>query len=528
MRRRGARCQLNRPLNQVLIVGGGTAGWLTAAVLAAGHDSASATGLGVTLVESPDVATIGVGEGTWPSMRQTLRAIGVSELDFFRECGASFKQGSKFIGWCDGAEDDFYYHPFSLPAGYQQSNLVPFWQRRAAEISFAAAFSSQESICEAGLAPKQAATPEYAAVANYAYHLDAGKFADFLKRHCVEHLGVRHVLDNVTAINAAEDGDIESLGTRSSGELRADLFIDCSGARSILLRQHYGVGFVERRDILFNNRAAAAQVPYPAADYPIASATLSTAQDAGWVWDIGLPARRGVGYVFSSDHASEDEAVETLRRYLRASPATAPGADIEPRILRFEPGHLETFWHRNCVAVGMAAGFIEPLEASAIALIEMSAATIRDQLPANRAAMTQIAERYNRRFRYRWERVMDFLKLHYVLTRRESSDYWRDNCRADSIPDRLRELLALWRTQPPSHYDLEQTDEIFPSASYQYVYYGMGGRTESRPTSSLRDSPEAAERFMRENLDLTRRQQQGLPSNRELLELYLRRPGAQA
>ena len=260
---------MSKPLKNILVVGGGTAGWLTAAVLAAGHNARFESGVQVTLIESPDVSTIGVGEGTWPSMRDTLSRIGVSERDFIRECSASFKQGSKFVGWRTGDDGEFYYHPFSLPQGYLHANLVPYWQAEHPDTSFAAAFSSQEALCQLGKAPKQAETPEFAAVANYAYHLDAGKFATFLQQHCTQKLGVRHVLDHVAGVNSAENGDIASLSTRENGDIAADLFIDCTGVASLLLGKHYEVPFVSQKKILFNDRAIAMQVPYAADDDPI-------------------------------------------------------------------------------------------------------------------------------------------------------------------------------------------------------------------------------------------------------------------
>ena len=507
---------MNSPLKHILVVGGGTAGWLTAAVLAAGHDSRLPSGVQVTLIESPDVSTIGVGEGTWPSMRDTLRKIGVSERDFIRECSASFKQGSKFVGWRSGQDEEFYYHPFSLPQGYLHANLVPYWQAEHPDLPFAAAFSSQAALCELGKAPKQPETPEFAAVTNYAYHLDAGKFADFLQAHCTKKLGVRHVLDHVAGVNAAADGDIASLATRNTGDIPADLFIDCTGVTSLLLGKHYEVPLISQRDILFNDRAIAMQVPYASPDDPIASATVATARSAGWIWDIGLPTRRGIGYVYSSDHESDDQAEQTLRQYVDADVRSISPVDIPARRLRFDPGYRREFWHRNCVAVGMSAGFIEPLEASAIALVELSAAMIRDELPANRQVMDTVARRFNQRFRYRWERVIEFLKLHYVLTERTDSSYWTDHCREEGVPDRLVELLELWRFQPPSRHDFTQTEEIFPSASYQYVLYGMGFNTEPRATSSQRDSFEMAQRYFRDNQVQLEKQVNGLTDNRAL------------
>jgi flavin-dependent dehydrogenase len=508
---------VNKPVRSIIVVGGGTAGWLTAAVIASGHDSKIESGVRVTLVESPDVSTIGVGEGTWPSMRETLRRIGVSERDFIVECSASFKQGSKFVGWSTGDPTEYYYHPFSLPHGYLEANLVPYWQTEHSGISFASAYCTQEALCQLGKAPKQVQTPEFASVANYAYHLDAGRFATFLQKHCVGKLGVRHVLDHVSGINESESGDIASLSTRLNGKLAADLFIDCTGASSLLLGQYFGIPLISQRHVLFNDRAIAMQVPYATEDEAISSATIATARNAGWIWDIGLYSRRGVGYVYSSDHEDDDSAEETLRNYLRLSGRSCDYDRIPARGLKFSPGYRKKFWHRNCVAVGMSAGFIEPLEASAIALVEMAAAAIRDELPADREIMDIVASRFNERFTYRWERIIEFLKLHYVLTRISDSKYWLDHCSENSVPDRLADLLSLWKYQPPSRHDFFQTDEIFPSASYQYVLYGMGFKSIQRSTSSPRDNFETAHRYFTENRALTERQIQGLPTNRELI-----------
>ena len=516
---------MNSPLEHILVVGGGTAGWLTAAVLAAGHNASLESGIRVTLIESPDVNTIGVGEGTWPSMRDTLRKIGVSERDFIRECSASFKQGSKFVGWRNGDDEEFYYHPFSLPHGYLNANVVPYWQAEHPDISLASAFSSQEALCQLGKAPKQAQTPEFAAVANYAYHLDAGKFATFLQKHCTQKLGVRHVLDHVTQVKPAANGDIAALATKQSGDLPADLFIDCTGVASLLLGKHYKVPFVSQESVLFNNRAIAMQVPYAADDDPIASATIATARRAGWIWDIGLPSRRGIGYVYSSEHESDDQAEQTLRQYIDSDRRSGHAEDIQARRLKFNPGYRQHFWHRNCVAVGMSAGFIEPLEASAIALVELSAAMIRDELPANRKIMDTVASRFNQRFTYRWERVIEFLKLHYVLSSRTDSAYWTDHRKQEGIPGRLAELLELWEYQPPSRHDFTQTDEIFPSASYQYVLYGMGFKTLPRETSCQRDSFEIAQRYFEENQRQVEQQIKGLTENRALIDHLVRMPG---
>jgi len=502
-------------IRHVVVVGGGSAGWLTAGLIAAEHRAHSPDGLRVTLIESPDVPTIGVGEGTWPSMRDTLRRIGVSESDFFRECDAAFKQGSLFARWRSGGDGDYYFHPFSLPQGYGDAALAERWQQAHAQVPFADLASYQPHLCMAGRAPKQAATPEFAAVANYGYHLDAGKFGQFLKKHCLERLGVHYVPDHVLGIDSHEDGDIAALRTKSHGLLAGDLFIDCTGMRSLLLGQHYGVPFLSQQEVLFNDTALAVQVPYEREDSPIASQTTSTAQRAGWIWDIGLPTRRGVGHVYSSAHTSDEQAECDLRAYIAASggPRDCPA----PRKIRFQPGYRSHFWHRNCVAVGLSSGFIEPLEASALAMVELSAAMIVDEMPVTREHMDVVARRFNDTFRYRWERVIDFLKLHYVLSRREDSAYWLDNRAPGSIPERLQELLSLWRYRAPMRGDFPRIEEVFPTASWQYVLYGMDWRSAAGATR--RGDGALADSFFREAADLTRRMLPALPDNRTLLAL---------
>lgn len=505
-------------IQRVIVVGGGSAGWLTAGLLAAGHGDR----LQVTVLESPSVAPIGVGEGTWPTMRDTLRSIGVTEADLVRESDASFKQGSRFNGWVTGQADDHYFHPFVLPQGYTEADLVSAWLSQHAALPFAELVSFQPHLCLQGRAPKQFATPEFAAVANYAYHFDAGKFGVFLRSHCVDKLGVQHVLDDLVGVTSHDNGDIAALQTKEHGAIAGDLFIDCTGMQALLLGRHYQVDFVSQKHVLFCDSALALQVPYPDERTPIASQTISTAHAGGWIWDIGLHARRGVGAVYSSAHFSDDEAQSALLGYI-ARTGGSPSDLPPPRKLSFEPGHRETFWHRNCLAIGLSAGFLEPLEASAIALIEHSAGLLRDQMPATRATMDIVAKRFNDSLHYRWARIIDFLKLHYVLSQRTDTAFWRDNQRPESIPDQLRESLELWRHVPPSRHDLVRNDEAFPSASYQYVLYGMGFRPAAESVRRRADA-EAASGYFREAAQLTRKMLPALPSNRELID-HIKRHG---
>jgi len=499
-------------VQSIVIVGGGTAGWLTAGIIAARHKGRMKAGFSVTLIESPSVGIIGVGEGTWPTLRSTLEKMGVSETDLFRESDAAFKQGAKFARWTTGAEDDRYYHPLMMPQGFTQLNLAPHWLKDTEGKNFSESVCPQEQLCEDGLAPKMITTPEYKAVANYAYHLDAGKFAPFLQKHCTERLGVRHVPADVISVNRTESGDIKSVLTKQAGEVAGDLFVDCSGFSSLLLGKTMGVGFKNCGDVLFCDTALALQVPYDTPDAPMASHTISTAQSAGWIWDIGLPTRRGTGYVYSSRHTTDEQAHETLMRYVGPQ-----HKDRIPRKIPIRAGHRETFWKNNCVAVGLAAGFLEPLESSAIVLIELSAKLIAEQMPACREVMDIVAARFNEVNHYRWGRIIDFLKLHYVLTQRTDSEFWRDNLDPASIPDRLKNLLHLWKYQSPWFFDeFDRLEEVFPAASYQYVLYGMGFRTEVGPMDNA-DTQATASRLLRENAVLTRQLRSQLPKNRELV-----------
>jgi tryptophan halogenase len=504
---------MSRPIRSVVIVGGGTAGWITAGRIAAKHRAHAEEGVRVTLIESPTIGAIGVGEGTWPTMRSTLKKIGISETDFIRECDATFKQGAKFARWVNGRADDYYYHPLVLPQGFQSVSLPAYWQERREQESFSAAVCFQEHICERGLAPKQITTPEYGAIANYAYHLNAGKFADFLKQHCVAKLGVNLILDDVTAVNAAENGDIASVTTASNGDLHGDLFIDCTGFASLLLGKHLGVPFIDKSDVLFIDNALAVQVPYDTEDAPVACQTISTGQAAGWIWDIGLQHRRGIGYVYSSQHVSHEEAERTLRDYVGPAIET-----LTPRKIPIRSGHRQLFWKNNCVAVGLSAGFLEPLEASAIVLVELSAEMISEQLPPCREVMEVMAKRFNETFLYRWDRIIDFLKLHYVLSQRTDNAFWQDNRMPQSIPESLRELLALWRYRPPGNHDFTSNNEVFPAASYQYVLYGMGFKTDTRFLAHTLVERDQAEEQFRRNARAVQQALATLPEHRDLLK----------
>ncbi len=506
---------MEQRIRHVVIVGGGSAGWIAAARIAARNGTANPDGVQVTLVESATIGTIGVGEGTWPTMRNTLSKIGISETDFLRQCDGAFKQGAKFTGWTDGSPQDGYYHPLNPPHAALQIDLAAHWLRGAAGegLSFADAVDFQSALCDAGRAPKSITSPEYGGLANYAYHLDAVKFAGLLRDFSVSKLGVRHIIDDVTAVNQHDNGDVASIDTKLSGSIEGDLFVDCSGFAALLIEGVYKSPFIECSDTLFADYALALQVPYECETAPIATHTISTAQDAGWIWDIGLPTRRGTGYVYSSRHTTHDEAEATLRRYL------GPISDnLTARRIKIRGGHRQTFWANNCVAVGLSNGFLEPLEASALMLIETAVDFIADRLPENRSAMAVMAKQFNTAFTHHWERIIEFLKLHYVLTKRDDTAFWRDNCDPDTIPDGLVERLELWRYHPPGPQDFAFQKEIFSWPSYHYVMHGMGFETQydARPGSAQGD--QLARQCFAAVVQSRQRSVQDMPLHRDLLD----------
>lgn len=510
---------MTKPTKHIVIVGGGSAGWLSAGVIAAKLKREYQSGFLVTLVESPNVPIIGVGEGTWPTMRRTLMDMGIDEADFIKNCNVSFKQGAKFAKWVTGKDDDAYYHPLELPIQFEEHNLASAWLQFKVQTDavpdFATSVGQQAEICQQGLAPKLPHSKPYQGEANYAYHLDAGKFTQFLQKHCVENLNVQHIYADIEVVNSLDNGDIKSVTSQCGKEITGDLFIDCTGFKSLLIGQHYQVPFVSCKETLFVDKALAIQVPYSELNAPIASHTISTAQSAGWIWDIGLTNRRGVGHVFSSEYISEQDAKEELFNYVRSTGGNPEGLSVKS--IDITPGHRERFWQNNCVAIGLSAGFLEPLEASALLLVEISAKFIAEQFPVSRNAMNTVGKRFNETFLYRWQSIIDFLKLHYMLTKRTDTPFWRDQNKPSSIPKSLQASLALWQEQPPWHSDFTYAQEVFPAASYQYILYGMGFNAQLPPLGLSANNTELALKHFGENAHLTQKKVNALMSNRSLL-----------
>jgi tryptophan halogenase len=485
---------MNHPIRELLVVGGGTAGWLTAAYLARTLGPA----VRITLVESPQIGTIGVGEGSFPSLRGTLAALGIDEARFVRECQATFKQGIRFDHWVrppgtPGATH--YFHPFSSPSQRPGApELLPYWLLGAAgaDTPLADAVTMQKALADAHRGPKRASDADYTGPLNYAYHFDAGRLAALLAQRARE-LGVVHVQATVESVSLAADGAVAAISTREAGPLSADLYIDCTGFHAALIGKALGSPFRDLNSVLFVDRALAMQVPYSRPDAPIASYTISTAQAAGWIWDIGLQQRRGLGYVYSSAHTSDEQAEQVLREH-----AGRAGKGLTPRQLKLRVGYRETPWVKNCVAVGLSGGFVEPLEASGIGLVETAAYLIAHLFPAD-GQMEPVARYFNDFMRQRYERVVDFVKMHYCLTQRTDTAFWRDNTRSESQTASLRERLAMWQCRPPHRLDFITDLEMYPPSSWQYVLYGMEHRhSDPAGTGALPGAHERMEEARRE------------------------------
>jgi len=497
---------------KLLILGGGTAGWLTAAYLARYFNLQNRPQMEIVLVESPAIPSVGVGEGAFPTLRQTLKFIGIDEALFMRRTGATFKQGIRFADWVRtpaNGQHEHYFHPFEAPYYAEGPGLVPYWllQDEATRKPFAEAVTFQKRVAEARRAPKRPHEGDFNGPLNYAYHFDAIQLAAVLATQA-QSLGVRHKRANLDGVVLDHTGRIDHIV--AGGEvLSADLYIDCSGARAELIGKALGSPLRPVGANLFTNKALACRAPYERPDTPLESYTVATGHAAGWTWDIGLDGQRGVGYVYSTDHTTDDAAEAVLRAY------TGAKGSLDIREIPFEAGYREQPWVGNCVAVGLSGGFMEPLESTGIVMIEVAVAMIAELFPYA-GPIDAPAKRFNALMSTRYENIVTFLKLHYALSRR-SEPFWRDNADPATWPDRLRDLLEQWRYRPPSRFDFMIDVETFAFFNYQYILYGMGFRTDLSGVRAQFPNVEDAERTFARIRNFGERATLDLPPHRTLI-----------
>ena len=497
----------------IVVVSGGTAGWLTAAYLQS-RLATEGSDLEVALIEPKDIPTIGVGEATVPSIRSSLAAVGVKEYDFMRACSATFKHGIKFKHWCKPpaeAPEHYYFHPFEKPLPAGLDNIGGHWLRgRDPENRpFADAVSIQQSVSSAGYAPKKFEDPSYSGPLPYAYHLDAGKLAAMLTEIGTAR-GVKRIHGKVQSIISNDHGTITGLKLDGDREVSADLYIDCTGFDGLLIEGHYETSFDDLTNTLFCDRAVSCQVPEDEGRYEIRPYTLATAQNSGWIWDIGLNNRRGTGHVFSSKYQNPDDAEQTLRDYIGEK-----GGDLSYRHLQMRVGTRKTQWHRNCVAIGLSAGFIEPLESTGIHLVEVAIAMLVQMIPRY-LQEGEPQRRFNEIMYNQYKTAIDFIKLHYYLSDRRDTEFWIDNTDEASLEDDLREKIRAWRAGYPDVYDLRFVHSIFDHSSYQYIFFGIGKKPESHLAMGDRDCQSAIARFSAVT-DAVRKAKAILPYHNELV-----------
>ncbi len=446
-------------IRRVVILGGGTAGWMAAAMMAKRFENAN---LSIEVIESPNIPTVGVGEATVPGIRLLHQNLGVSEAEFIRATDATFKLGIEFKDW--RFEGHTFFHPFSdFGASIGGRSFHKCWLKQ----QLAGRQSSLEDYCLSvhmalGGRFSQPDLDAKSSLAryNYAYHFDAGLYANFLKNYS-EHRGVIHTKAEVTSVELnTEKGDVDALILGDGRRVDGDLFIDCSGFRSLILGDALEVPFKSWGDMLPCDRAIVVQTENTGGILPY---TRSIAKEAGWQWRIPLERRCGNGYVYSSAYLDDASAEVALLESLDEPTIS------KPRILRFEAGMREVFWKKNCVALGLASGFIEPLESTSISLIQTGMEKLL-QFTSDLKLDSQRIDEANRLNAMEYERVRDFIMLHYLASERSGSAFWR-SFQERPVPEALRQKLEAYDHDGTT---LLHEQESFLEANWMAMYNGFG------------------------------------------------------
>ncbi len=460
-------------VKKILIVGGGTSGWTAANYLSRKLGGNRDGGVEITLVEASDIPTIGVGEATVPPIRTMIAALGLNEADFMKASSATFKLAIKFDNWMKGGSGPgdvahSYYHTFGAFNQINGELIAPYWvmDRERSGKSYVDYSMIEGGVCAAGKGPKRITDPQFHGPMQYAYHFDAGRLAELLKTHGKNN-GVKHLIGKVEDVGIADNGDISYVKTAEQGQLEADLYVDCTGFRARLIEEAMGTEFTSINDVLFCDRAVACQVPYLDQKCAIPPYTTATAHEAGWTWDIPLNDRRGYGYVYSSKYTDKDTAEKLLRAQLGPQ-----GKDIKVSHIKIRTGKRQQQWHRNCVSVGLSAGFIEPLESTGIYLVDISLRWLAEFLSTTDKYELS-AKEFNSRMNATYTDIIDFIKLHYAISGRTDTQFWRDNTNRDTWTDTLRDKLDSWQTRVPGVHEFSGFPQVFGLTNHLQILYGM-------------------------------------------------------
>jgi tryptophan 7-halogenase len=494
------------PIDRILILGGGSAGWMAAAALA----NATKGACDITVIESEEIGVIGVGEATIPPVRQFNQRLGIDEATFVRETSGSFKLGIQFINWT--REGHAYFHPFGQYGA--EFDDVPYYQHWIREH----VAGQQPNLDEHSMAWVAARDGKFThpsrdrrniqSTFDYAYHFDAILYARYLRRYS-EALGVKRVEGRVTGVQQhPETGFIQSVTLEHGQQFAADLFVDCTGFYGVLIEQALKTGYDDWSHWLPCNRAVAAPCTSGAPPTPY---TKSTAKAAGWQWRIPLQHRVGNGYVYCDAFLKPEDAEAELCRSIDSEPL-AP-----PRHLRFVTGKRRKFWNKNCVAIGLSAGFMEPLESTSLHLIQYGILRLLALFPAKDMSPL-LADEYNALTTAEYERIRDFLILHYKATERRDSAFWR-YCADMSIPDRLQYKIDHFRTHGMIVSDER---ELFSNPSWIAVLIGQNIIPQRAPAlSALRAGATATDRM----IEVRRAMEEAvraMPSHAEFINGYCR------
>ena len=481
---------MQQNIQTIVIVGGGSAGWMTAAYL-----SKALTGVKIKLVESATISTIGVGEATFSTIKLFFDYLGLDERDWMPKCNAAYKLAIKFVNWNE--ERQHFYHPFQRYETVDGFFGAEWWLklRKCKDVQpFDYSCFVTPALCDHKRSPRyldgsvfdekvrEQFEPGYALQKNmladlriqypYAYHFNASLLAHFMRDYAVG-MGVEQILDDVVEVRLAEDGSISQIVTKEQGGITGDLFVDCTGFRGLLINKALGETFIPFSESLLCDSAIAVQIPKNIAKDGINPYTTATALSSGWVWNIPLYGRDGTGYVYSSAFISKEEAEQEFRQHL------GPASDnCKPLHIKMRIGRNRNSWVKNCVAIGLSSGFVEPLESTGIFFIQHGIEELVSHLP-EKQINEELVKSYNRAVAECIDGIRDFLTIHYYGSNRTDTPFWKATKHELVIPDELMDRLKLWKTRLPNNKNINTKYHGFESYSYSVMLMGLGYRPEN-------------------------------------------------
>ena len=512
---------------RIVIVGGGTSGWMTASYLSKALPNLES----ITVVESDRIGTIGVGEATFSTVKLFFDFLGLSEPDWMPHCSAAYKLAIRFVNWRN--TKGHFYHPFQRFEMASGVGAGDWWLKlRRDEEPFDYSCFTIPALCDAKRSPRHLdgtvfdekvaayfnlqGTPPNKKLSGhgvqypYGYHFNASELALFLQGYAVER-GVRRVVDDVVEVLRTEDGSIAGVRTKAHGVLEGDLFIDCTGFAGLLVNKTLGEPFISFNDTLLNDRAVAIQIPRDIEKDGMSPYTTAHAQSSGWSWNIPLYGRDGTGYVYSSQFIDKDEAEREFRAFLGPAADNCSANHIKMRI-----GRSRNSWVKNCVAIGLASGFVEPLESTGIFFIQHNIEQLVEHFPRSNAFDQNLVDGFNKAVAECIDGVREFLTIHYVASDRTDTPYWQATKQVP-IPEPLQERLRLWKSRLPTARTIYPSYHGFESYSWAVMLMGLGHLPDSPLPMLDHLDPAEANAMFKSIQQQTTRLLQSLPSQYEYL-----------